>query len=117
MKRLLVGSLAALLLVLASCATTPPAVGVWNIQLDTPLGAIPGTLTITEDGNGNMSSDIGDQTISGIIFDGNALAFSTSIDAQGQSISLNFSGFVSGDSLTGELGSDFGAFGVSGTRQ
>ena len=37
--------------------------------------------------------------------------------AQGQSLTLNFNGTVDGDALTGEFGSDFGAFGVTGTRQ
>ncbi|MCB1671145.1 MAG: hypothetical protein R3F41_11755 [Gammaproteobacteria bacterium] len=118
MRKLIGGFLAAAVLVLASCASTPPAaVGVWDIQLDTPLGAMPATLTITEDGTGSMDAAMGQQNISGIVFDGDAVAFSTSIDAQGQSIMLNFAGTVEGDSLTGEFGSDFGAFGVTGSRK
>ena len=108
----------ALVLVLAGCAASvPPAVGVWSIEMNTPLGAMPATLTIAEDGTGNMSGDMGQQNISGIMFDGNAINFSTAIDAQGQSITLTFAGTVDGDSLSGEFGSDFGAFGVTGTRQ
>ena len=108
----------AMLLVLVSCAaSTPPAVGIWNVEMSTPLGALPATLTIAEDGTGNFSSDMGQQNISGIMFDGDAVNFSTSLDAQGQSITLDFSGTIDGDSLTGEFGSDFGAFGVTGTRQ
>lgn len=108
----------ALVLVLAGCAASvPPAVGVWSIEMNTPLGAMPATLTIAEDGTGNMSGDMGQQDINGIMFDGNAINFSTAIDAQGQSITLTFAGTVDGDSLSGEFGSDFGAFGVTGTRQ
>jgi hypothetical protein len=51
------------------------------------------------------------------MFDGNAITFDAAIDAQGQSLVLEFSGTVDGDSLEGEFGSDFGAFGVSGSRQ
>jgi hypothetical protein len=43
--------------------------------------------------------------------------FETEVDAQGQTLVLDFSGSVDGDSVTGEFDSDFGAFGVTGTRQ
>lgn len=118
MKKLLGGSLMAMVLVLASCAASvPPAVGVWDIEMNTPLGAMPAVLTIAEDGTGMMSGDLGEQSISGIMFDGNAMNFSADLEAQGQSITLTFDGTVEGDSLNGEFGSDFGAFGVTGTRQ
>jgi len=118
MKKLIGGSLMALLLVLASCASSVnPAVGAWDIEMQTPLGAMPAVLTIGEDGTGSMAGDLGEQQISGIMFDGNSVNFATSIDAQGQSVNLTFSGMVDGDSLSGEFGSDFGAFAVTGTRQ
>ena len=118
MKKLISGSFVAMVLVLASCAASaPPAVGVWNIEMNTPLGAMPAVLTIAEDGTGTMSGDMGEQSFSGIMFDGNAISFTTDLEAQGQSISLSFDGTVDGDSLSGEFGSDFGAFGVTGTRQ
>jgi hypothetical protein len=118
MKKLLGGSLMAMVLVLASCAASvPPAVGVWDIEMNTPLGAMPAVLTISEDGTGMMSGDLGEQSISGIMFDGDAINFTAALEAQGQSITLSFDGAVDGDALTGEFGSDFGAFGVTGTRQ
>lgn len=118
MRRILGGSLIAMVLVLAGCAASaPPAIGVWNIEMNTPLGAMPAVLTISGDGTGVMSGDLGEQNISGIMFDGNAINFTADLEAQGQSISLTFSGTVDGDSLSGEFGSDFGAFGVTGTRQ
>ncbi len=118
MRKILGGSLIAMVLVLAGCAASvPPAIGVWNIEMNTPLGAMPAVLTISGDGTGVMSGDLGEQNISGIMFDGNAINFTADLEAQGQSISLTFSGTVDGDSLSGEFGSDFGAFGVTGTRQ
>jgi hypothetical protein len=60
---------------------------------------------------------LGEAPISGITFDGNSLAFQAEVDAQGQSLTLEFTGSVDGDSMNGEFGSDFGAFGVSGDRQ
>ena len=50
-------------------------------------------------------------------FDGNAVSFEAEVDAQGQTLVLDFNGTVEGDSMDGEFGSDFGAFGVSGSRQ
>ena len=117
MKKLIGGSIMAFLLVLAGCASTNPAVGAWDIEMQTPLGAMPAVLTISEDGTGSMAGDLGVQELSGIQVDGNNINFSTSIDAQGQSISLTFSGSVEGDLMVGEFGSDFGSFSVSGTRQ
>ena len=119
MKKLTSGLLALALTVLVGCAaSTPAGVGVWSIEMNTPLGAMPATLTINEDGSGSMAADgMGSAPLSGIAFDGNSVAFSASIDAQGQSITLDFTGAVSGDSISGEFGSDFGAFGVTGTRQ
>ena len=119
MKKLLRGWLVLAVAVLVGCAAgAPPAVGVWGVEMNTPLGALPATLTINEDGSGMMSAEgLGDAPIDGITFDGNTLAFSAEIDAQGQTLVLEFSGAVDGDSIEGEFGSDFGAFGVSGSRQ
>ena len=119
MKKLIRGWLALSLGVLVGCAaSTPPAVGVWGVEMNTPLGALPATLTINADGSGMMEADgLGEAPISGITFDGNSLAFDADVNAQGQSLTLQFSGSVDGDSLNGEFGSDFGAFGVTGDRQ
>jgi hypothetical protein len=119
MKKLLSGWLVLSLAVLVGCAAaTPAGVGVWGIEMNTPIGAVPATLTLNADGSGSMSADqLGDAPISGVIFDGNSIAFEAAIDAQGQSLVLEFTGNVDGDSLEGEFGSDFGAFGVSGNRQ
>ena len=119
MKKFLSGWLVLSLAVLVGCAaSTPPGVGVWGVEMNTPLGAIPATLTLNADGSGTMSADqLGDAPISGVTYDGNSIAFEAAIDAQGQSLVLEFTGNVDGDSLEGEFGSDFGAFGVSGNRQ
>ncbi len=119
MKKLLGGALVAMVLVLVGCAAAVnPAVGAWNITMITPLGAMPVVLTLAADGTGSMASDgLGNAPITGITFDGPAVNFSTSIDAQGQQLTLIFTGTVEGDAINGEFGSDFGAFAVTGTRQ
>jgi hypothetical protein len=119
MKKILSGSLIAMVLVLTSCAAAVnPSVGAWNITMNTPVGAMPAVLTLGADGNGSMTADgLGEAPISGITYNGAAVNFTTSIDAQGQQLTLTFTGTVDGDALSGEFGSDFGAFGVTGTRQ
>jgi len=119
MKKLKSGWLVLSLVVLVGCAaSTPPGVGVWNVEMNTPLGALPGVLTLNADGSGSFGNDqLGETALSGIAYDGNSITFDAEVDAQGQMLVLEFSGTVDGDTLDGEFGSDFGAFGVSGTRQ
>lgn len=119
MKKLTSGLMLVVLAFLVGCAaSTPPAVGVWNVEMNTPLGALPATLTLNDDGTGSMMADgMGSTALDGIMYEGNAVAFDAEIDAQGQMLVLNFEGEVVGDSLAGEFGSDFGAFAVTGTRQ
>ncbi len=119
MKKIISVWLILSLAVLVGCAAaTPPAVGAWDVEMSTPLGALPATLTLNADGSGSMSADgLGEAPISGITYDGNSVSFDAEVDAQGQSLVLEFNGSVDGNSLDGEFGSDFGAFGVSGSRQ
>lgn len=112
-------SLSAALLFFLGCASAPsnPAVGMWDVSINTPVGQQSGVWTLAADGTGVMETDQGDQTLSGIMYDGNSISFSVDIDAGGQALSLSFTGTVEGDTLSGEFGSDFGAFEVSGSRQ
>lgn len=110
---------AAMMVILAACAAgnSNPVAGSWDTMVTTPVGDQAGVWTILDDGTGIMSSDQGDQSIDGIVVDGNNVSFDVDIDAGGQTLSLSFSGMVEGDSLTGTFGSDFGDFDVTGTRQ
>lgn len=112
-------TLAALLLVLTACATgsANPFVGTWDTVASTPVGDQPALWVIAGDGTGVMSSDQGDQTVDGIVVDGNNVSFEFIVDAGGQTLALSFNGVVDGDSLIGTFGSDFGDFPVSGTRR
>ncbi len=108
-----------LLLALAACAAgnSNPFAGSWDTVATSPLGDQASVWTISEDGTGIMSSELGNQPVSGIVVDGNNVSFDLVIDAGGQSLTLSFSGVVDGDSLSGVFGSDFGDFNVTGTRQ
>lgn len=121
MKKLVGGWLVLSLLILVGCAASGPAPGVggWDVQVAIPqLGELPGTMTINADGTGLLSlGPLGDTTVDGIVFDGNAMSFVVEVDAQGQTLVLEFSGMVDGDTLQGGLESDFGEMTVSGSRQ
>jgi len=104
-------------LFLVSCGQNP-AVGDWDIEMNTPIGAQSAVLTLNADGTGLMAAEgMGEAALDGISYEESAVMFDADIEAQGQTVSLSFSGTVEGDALTGEFGSDFGAFGVTGVRQ
>jgi hypothetical protein len=111
----------AVALLLTACAGTSaphPLVGAWAITIDTPVGSMAGNLNINPDMTGDMSStELGSAALNGITVDGEAVQFSTTIDAQGQSIALAFNGTVTGDQLSGQFNTDFGPIAVSGVRQ
>ncbi|MEQ8954396.1 MAG: hypothetical protein RL120_09700, partial [Gammaproteobacteria bacterium] len=72
MKKLLGGCLLTLAVLVGCAAGTPPGVGVWNVEMNTPLGALPATMTLNADGSGVMSADgMGEAPISGVTYDGN----------------------------------------------
>ena len=112
-------SIATALVFLAACVSAPvsPGVGAWDVNVNTPLGDQASVWTIAADGTGSMAGEQGEQLLEGIMLDGNSISFSVDIDAGGQSLSMSFTGTVDGDSLSGEFDTDFGAFGVTGTRQ
>lgn len=121
MKRLSLGSIiVAATLFLAACASAPsnPAVGMWDVSMDTPVGVMAATVTISPDLSGNMSStDLGETPLDSLTVMENELKFSATIDAQGQTLTLDFTGMIDGDSLEGRFDSDFGPIPVTGTRQ
>ncbi|HIA47098.1 MAG TPA: hypothetical protein EYN96_03805 [Candidatus Hydrogenedentes bacterium] len=115
----------ALAVVLAGCATSGggnvnPAVGTWDMTVDSPAGVLPMTLTINADLTGSIlltepdeaSFDITDTAV-----DGQALTFGVTLEFQGQEIAAKFNGTVDGDAITGEIETDFGNASVEGTRQ
>ncbi len=119
MKKLVSGLLVLFLSVLVGCAAgaPPPASGVWGIELNSPLGALPATLTLNPDGSGAVASDLLNAPLSGITYEGSAATFTAEVEVQGQQIVLEFTGTAEGDALVGEFDSDFGAMGVTGIRQ
>jgi hypothetical protein len=119
MKKLLNGLLVLSLSILVGCVAggPPPAVGVWDVKIESPLGTLPGVLTLNPDGTGELASDTVGAMISGIVYADNTAAFIAEISVQGATVVLNFTGSAEGDTLTGVFGSDFGNIPIAGIRQ
>ena len=93
--------------------------GNWNLSMSTPMGerqatlslkSSGGTLTGTQGAEGN-STEIFDGTVSG-----DDLAWKISI-TNPMPLTLNFTGKVSGDSISGDVGiGPMGSFPFTGTR-
>jgi hypothetical protein len=108
-------------LFLSACATTTepvnPLVGSWLITIDTPIGSMDANIHVNTDLTGEMTSqDLGSTPLTGITVDGQAVSFTAAVNAQGQALTLAFSGTVDGDSLNGSFNTDFGAIPVTGRR-
>lgn len=95
------------------------ASGAWNITTTSPMGSQDGTLNLTEDGatlTGVMSGPQGDIEITDGTVDGNNITWNAQV-TQPMSITLEVSGAVDGDSISGNI--KLGAFGnatFSGSR-
>jgi len=109
--------LTALLIVLVGLSTAfaQEATGVkgkWDASIETPQGATPLTITFaTVEGEkitGTLGSSRGDLEIAGTV-SGAVITFSGTFAANGQSLTLKFTGKVEGDTMSGEV--DFGGMG------
>jgi hypothetical protein len=93
--------------------------GNWNIVMTTPMGERKATLTLNNAG-GTLTGTQGADGNSGEIFDGTAngddVAWKISI-TNPMPLTLAFTGKVSGDSMSGEMGiGPMGSFPFTGTR-
>jgi hypothetical protein len=93
--------------------------GNWNIVMNTPMGERKATLTLSSAG-GTLTGTQGADGNSGEIFDGTVsgddVAWKISI-TNPMPLTLAFSGKVTGDSMSGEMGiGPMGSFPFTGTR-
>ena len=83
--------------------------GNWNIVMTTPMGERKATLNVKSAG-GTLTGTQGADGNSGEIFDG-------TVDTNPMPLTLEFTGKVSGDSMSGEMGiGPMGSFPFTGTR-
>ena len=93
--------------------------GTWNLTINSPLGAQPATLNIQESGGayqGTLTGKAEPAPAEQLVVDGSNLSFAADADTPVGKLKLEFTGAVTGDSISGKYQTPFGAFDFSGTR-
>jgi hypothetical protein len=93
--------------------------GTWSITTNAGPRAIPGTLTLQQQGErliGSIETPFGTGDIANGSATGNGFRISTMINIEGQSTDITFEGTVSGNQMSGTVTSPQGSFPFSGTR-
>jgi hypothetical protein len=109
---------AASLMAAPALAQSSPVVGTWATAVD-----LQGTKLYTVDiKDGAMPGAPADapppaSTISDVVVDGSKLTFKRAITLEQGPMNLSYTTTVDGDTLTGEIVSDFGPIAVTGTRK
>jgi hypothetical protein len=118
---------AAVASIAAACSTTkapqsappppPPAAkvtdvsGTWELNVESPMGSRASDAVFTQTGDtlgGKMVSPRGETPLTGTI-KGDAIAFGINVNVQGQNLQIDYSGTVTGDTMSGTV--VFGSFG------
>ena len=88
--------------------------GTYNVQVSSPMGTQPATITLRVDGEaltGSISGDQGTQAFENGTVDGDSVAWSVQMTGPMGQINLDFKGTVSGDEISGEI--KLGSFGTA----
>jgi hypothetical protein len=104
----------------AGSATPPnPLVGNWLLTISSPVGEMALDLAVNPDLSGTMSSsDLGSAPLQSLSLNDQAVSFSTTIDAQGQVLTLDFTGAMSSQNeFSGSFDTDFGAIPARAVRK
>ena len=118
---------AAVATIAAACTTTttqksappppPPAAkvtdvtGTWELNVESPMGSRASDAIFTQSGGtlaGKMVSPRGEVPLKGSIA-GDAIKFGINVNVQGQDLQIDYSGTVTGDTMSGTV--VFGSFG------
>ena len=113
-------------------AQSSPVVGKWATESVTDFGTFRATMTVAQEG-GAYTVNIQDiapeggagaggggampSVISDVVVDGSKFSFKRKLTTPQGEMNLTYNGTVEGNSLTGEVGSDFGPIKLTGTRQ
>jgi hypothetical protein len=80
--------------------------GVWNLTVSSPQGDLPITMNVKSD-NGNLigeiSTPIGDGTITGGSLNGNNISTTANVSFQGQQLEVKINGTIEGNSVQGNI--------------
>jgi hypothetical protein len=92
----------------AKRAAVPPAVdvaGTWAVEVETAQGTGTPTFTFKQEGaklSGQYRGLFGEAPVTGTL-NGNAIAFSVDVTAEGNNVRVTYSGIVERDSMTGTV--------------
>lgn len=115
MKSLVLMGMAVLL---AACASTPPAPkgpdlsGNWVLTTESPVGAQDNEMVVKQTGeqlNGTITGQMGTVAYKGTLTGGKNVAFGFTFETQGMSLQIDYKGIVDGDTMKGMA--KFGDFG------
>ncbi|MEK7795016.1 MAG: hypothetical protein AAB353_10825 [Candidatus Hydrogenedentota bacterium] len=93
-----------------------PANGVWDLEVQTPAGALNNKLVLREDSSGVMKSNDTEITLKDVKMDDEKLSFSLDTEYDGQAITATFTGTISGDAIEGNFHTELGDAPAQGKR-
>jgi hypothetical protein len=87
--------------------------GTWDMTVESPQGTMALTSTFKQDGEkltGTQASQMGETALEGAV-KGSDIVFAIVFNAQGQDITITYTGKIDGDTMSGTI--EFGSFGSS----
>jgi hypothetical protein len=94
-----------------AAAKLPDVSGTWELNVESPMGSRASDAIFTQTGEtlgGKMVSPRGEVPLNGTIH-GDAVNFGINVNVQGQSLQIDYTGTVTGDTMSGTV--VFGSFG------
>lgn len=92
------------------------ATGVWDLEVQTPAGALNNKLVLREDSSGGMRSNDAEIALKDLKIEGDRLSFSIETVYDGQAIIAEFAGTISGDAIDGNFHTELGDAPAKGKR-
>jgi D-glucosaminate-6-phosphate ammonia-lyase len=95
----------------ATAAKVTDVSGTWELNVESPMGSRASDAIFTQTGEtlgGKMVSPRGEVPLTGTI-DGDTVKFGINVNVQGQSLQIDYSGTITGDTMSGTV--MFGSFG------
>ena len=114
-----VSSLVVLVLMMAGCASSggiDPAVGNWDIVSVSALGTAEQTIVINGDMTGVLQAQGQEIALRNVVSEKGDLTFDLTFSIQGSDIPAKFVGTIDGDSIKGEVITQYGNASVTGSR-
>jgi len=95
----------------------PAAVGTWILNFVTPIGELTPEAVLNADGTALITLDFGTVDVRDIVYDGDDVTFSVTVQMPMGEFELTVAATVRGDNLSGSLWGSVGTFPLTGVRQ